>query len=347
MVAAGGVVLLVAGIAVGVVELTASSSGARLSRVAPNSVGVIYPKTNRLVAQVPIGSAPTAVTFGDGAVWTANSSDHTVTRIDPNTRSVVKTIAVPGAPSGLVVSGRDLWVLLLYSPNASEDAYAQDAAIAQIDTSANDVLGSFRLSAAFGGYFDTIAAGARVLWAADHGVVSRFDAARGRVTAKVEVENWSASRLAVGAGAVWALAGNAVERIDPASARPVLSIPVAGSPGPTPNAVAVGRGAVWVANRVVPPPSGVLGHLQVIQPATPGTVTRIDPRTNAVTATISVGRYSNSIAVGAGAVWVANRDDGTLSRIDPSTNRVVATIHVGGQPESVAVGGGAVWVAVG
>jgi YVTN family beta-propeller protein len=44
---------------------------------------------------------------------------------------------------------------------------------------------------------------------------------------------------------------------------------------------------------------------------------------------------------------VANRDDGTLSRIDPSTNRVVATIHVGGQPESVAVGGGAVWVAVG
>jgi YVTN family beta-propeller protein len=346
LIAAGGVVLLVAGIAVGVVELTASSNAARLSQVAPNSVGVIDPNTNRIVGQVPIDSAPTAVTFGDGAIWTANSSDHTVTRFDPNTRSVVKTIAVPGAPSGLVVAGRDLWVLLLYSPDVSEDAYVQDAGIAQIDTSVNDVLGSFRLAATVWGYFDTIAAGARFLWAADNGVVSRVDAVRGRVTKRVDVETGSASRLAVGAGAVWALAGSAVERINPASASIVASIPIAGGTGPTPNALAVGRGAVWVANIVVPPPRDVLGH-ELFRRAVPGTVSRIDPRTNAVAATIAVGRYSDAIAVGAGAVWVANRDDGTLSRIDPKTNSVVATIHVGGRPEGVAVGAGAVWVTVG
>ena len=34
-------------------------------------------------------------------------------------------------------------------------------------------------------------------------------------------------------------------------------------------------------------------------------------------------------AVGAGAVWVANRNDGTVSRIDPETNDVVKTIEVG------------------
>jgi len=342
MIAAGGIVLLIAGVAAGVVELMASGNTARLSRVAPNSVSVIDPRTNRLVADVPIGSAPTAVTFGDGAVWTANSADGTISRIDPNTRSVVKTIAVPGVPSGLVVSGHNAWVLLLLSRNGTGDAEVGDAGIAQIDTSVNDVFGSFPLRAEFSEFDDTIAAGNGVLWAADHGVVSRVDPAHGRVTGSLAVENSTAARLAVGLGSVWALGAGTVERIDPKSTAIVASIPiVGGGQGPTPTAVAVGEGAVWVANRVVPHSTG-LHH--DFTPA--GTVSRIDPRTNAVAATIPVGRYSDAIAVGQGAVWVANHDDGTLSRIDPKTNSVVATIHVGGQPEGVAVGSGAVWVAV-
>ena len=51
------------------------------------------------------------------------------------------------------------------------------------------------------------------------------------------------------------------------------------------------------------------------------------------------------MAVGAGSVWVAS-GDGTVSRIDPNSGRVVATITVGGTPEDVAVGAGAVWVTV-
>ncbi len=47
-----------------------------------------------------------------------------------------------------------------------------------------------------------------------------------------------------------------------------------------------------------------------------------------------------------GAVWVANRLDGTVSRIDPATNSVSATIpEVGANPTAVAAGLGAVWVA--
>ena len=45
-----------------------------------------------------------------------------------------------------------------------------------------------------------------------------------------------------------------------------------------------------------------------------------------------------------GAVWVVNTLDGTLSRLDPSTRRVVATIDVGGAPRGVAAGDGAIWV---
>ena len=51
------------------------------------------------------------------------------------------------------------------------------------------------------------------------------------------------------------------------------------------------------------------------------------------------------MAVGERAVWVANAKDGTVSRIDPATNQVTATVRVGGSPRDVAVGSGRVWVA--
>ena len=62
-------------------------------------------------------------------------------------------------------------------------------------------------------------------------------------------------------------------------------------------------------------------------------------------ATIQAGRYSDAIAVGAGAVWVANRADGTLSKIDPTTNHVT-TIKVGGHPTGITTAEDRVWVTV-
>ena len=84
--------------------------------------------------------------------------------------------------------------------------------------------------------------------------------------------------------------------------------------GATPTEVAAGEGANWVTNAD--------GH----------TVSRIDPGTNAVVETITVGNGPSGIAIGDGAVWVVNSLDGTVSRIDPGTNTVVQTIDVGGGP---------------
>jgi YVTN family beta-propeller protein len=53
------------------------------------------------------------------------------------------------------------------------------------------------------------------------------------------------------------------------------------------------------------------------------------------------------MAAGAGALWVVGSDQ--ISRIDPATDSVTATIPVGGTgsgPDGVAVGAGAVWVPV-
>ncbi len=75
-------------------------------------------------------------------------------------------------------------------------------------------------------------------------------------------------------------------------------------------------------------------------------VTRVDPHTNLVVETITVGKRPRFIAAGGGAVWTLNQGDGSVSRIDPKTNKVAATIEVGvpGGGGEIAVGEGSVWV---
>jgi YVTN family beta-propeller protein len=99
-------------------------------------------------------------------------------------------------------------------------------------------------------------------------------------------------------------------------------IPLAG----VASAVAVGEDAVWVREGT--------------------TVQRINPATNAVTASVAVGE-GLPLAAGEGAVWAPNTDSETVSRIDPRTNAVTATIRLQGtDPMGVATGAGAVWVGV-
>ncbi len=75
-----------------------------------------------------------------------------------------------------------------------------------------------------------------------------------------------------------------------------------------------------------------------------GTVSRIDPATDAVQATIAVGDGAGAIAIGKSAVWVANQYAGTVARIDPATDSVARTISVGSLPQGVAIADGLVWV---
>jgi YVTN family beta-propeller protein len=48
--------------------------------------------------------------FGAGSVWVANAGDGTVSRIDPVTGRVVRTIEVGGSPTDIVVVGDEDWV---------------------------------------------------------------------------------------------------------------------------------------------------------------------------------------------------------------------------------------------
>jgi hypothetical protein len=114
-------------------------------------------------------------------------------------------------------------------------------------------------------------------------------------------------------------------RIDPAKNRVTQVTPFVGN-GPA--AVAVGFGSVWVVNGL------------------DGTVSRVDPRKNAVAATIPIGQGASGLVVGKDSVWVSDEDSGTLSRIDPDENVVTDKKPVGDRPAGLALGPRGVYVAV-
>lgn len=96
----------------------------------------------------------------------------------------------------------------------------------------------------------------------------------------------------------------------------------------TPDWLAIDE-SVWVSNRPK------------------NSVSRLDPKTNAVVDTISVGNLPCSgLAAGFGSLWVPNCGDQTLSRIDLKTGKVTATIPIGiGDSEGgLAAGAGSIWI---
>jgi peptide/nickel transport system substrate-binding protein len=140
--------------------------------------------------------------------------------------------------------------------------------------------------------------------------------------------------------------------------------------GGEPSAIAVGHGAVWVAETTTDRVSEVslrsgriVNHLAVGRAPSAiavdstgrlwvandgdGTVSWLDPAAAArpLLGTIRVGNGPVGIAVGLGSVWVANRLDDTVTRINEATGHVVRTIPLSAAPDAVTVADAAVWVA--
>jgi YVTN family beta-propeller protein len=169
-------------------------------------------------------------------------------------------------------------------------------------------------------------ADASSIWLAEPsaGAVVRVDRASRRVEDTVPLDG-SPSRLAVGGGSVWAATdmGDRVYRIDQASERITdrISLPrdthVEG--------LAYGFGRLWVA--------------------TEHELLAYDPATDRLARPFRIEVWPSALAVGAGAVWIADYDHGLVEEVDPSSGADLGTTHVGDGPAAIGVGDGAVWVA--
>jgi YVTN family beta-propeller protein len=315
--AIGGVAAVVVAMLSAAFLATRHGGGGGLPHVDPNQVGVIDPKSNRIVGQIPVGLRPGPVAVGAGSVWVANLQDRTLTRIDPTRRSSAGTIALENrTPTGIAVGARGVWV-----------AHGPRGQLSLVDPQFGQVSKTIAVLQAAGNptQLGSVAVGYGGVWAVyGESTLARIDPATARVHGR-GLAGALPSGIAIGAGSVWvANSGDAtVFRFNPLTfdEGPIKTVSV----GSRPTGIAFGDGAVWVSDG---------GN---------DAVTRIDP-TSGATATISVCHEPVAVATGDSAVWVACAS-GDVSRIDAKTNAVQATVHVGNVPSGIAFGEGSVWVA--
>ena len=306
-----------------------------------------------LIAAVAVGAVLALRDSDDGL---AGISADAVGVIDPATNRIVAEVRVGIRPGPVAAGEGSVWVGNL-----------QDRTLTRIDAARRSVAANVSLENRTP---TGLAVGAGAVWVA-HGMlgqVSRVDSQFDRVTSTLDVASVPSrtGSIATGVGAVWAVFGDStLARIESVDAR-VSASAFAGS---SPSGVAVGSGAVWVANggdatvqqfnpatfeegpvgttNVPGLPSGIAygeGAVWVAN-TSDDSVSRIDPATGSAR-TISVGGGPTAVAVGDGAVWVANTAARTISRIDPAANEVVQRIEIGNVPAGLAVNDGLVWVTV-
>jgi hypothetical protein len=85
LIAAAGAIA--AGLAAGAYAVL-TGDGSRAVSVAPNSVAVIDPARDAVVAQLSVGARPGDITVGAGRVWVDNLDDNLVSEINPRTGTV-------------------------------------------------------------------------------------------------------------------------------------------------------------------------------------------------------------------------------------------------------------------
>jgi YVTN family beta-propeller protein len=307
-----------AGLAGGLFLALRGSATPSPTAVGENSVAVIDPRTNSVVADVAVGLRPSGLAVGEGAVWVANEDASTVSRIDPGSRSVTDTIRVGAQATDVAVGSGAVWV-----------ANGDDETLTRIDSRFDSVQDAIDLRG--GATLEpqpvfAVATGNDTVWVtsgAHH--VLRVDPQTDANVASITVP-LSPIALAYGEGALWVASAMRLSRIEPTSNLVTATTPVPGAV-----AIAAGHDHVWL---IVP------GELH-------GEVWRFDPRSMSPTATVQVGVQPSGIAIGDdGTVWVANSGDGTISRLDPFTATVIATIKLGKRPTGLAVGAGKIWVSV-
>jgi YVTN family beta-propeller protein len=245
-----------------------------------------------------------------------------VTPVQPS--PVVATIGIGGLSYGMAAGAGALWV-------AGSDH------VTRIDPATNSVEATIRVGATGSGPAD-VAFGPGAVWVpvAVPGAMFAINPATNKVTARISLGGPLRGPISVSAtrGAVWVACcgesgaaasdeGGTLFRVDPRRKRVVAEIALPANPV----AVAADPSAAWVATAS-------------------GRVLQVSPKRNRVVGDVDAGGplgFSQTLAVGAGAVWLADPFDAQVVRIDPKTRRVVARIPAGAAT-TLAVARDAVWV---
>ena len=180
---------------------------------------------------------------------------------------------------------------------------------------------------------DWLAMGLGSVWVVDYKPPSvvRIDPATNRVVASIPLPGDGCLGIAVMGNAVWVpdCTHHVVVQIDPAANTVTRSVPIDFRVDDE-GAFAAALGSLWLF---------VTDSL-----AATSTLVRADASTGAIQARIFVGAGSYVIAGDSAALWVSSTRGAVVMRIDPRKNAVVASVPVTPRPKFLTVGAGGVWV---
>jgi hypothetical protein len=314
-----------------------------LPAVAPAGAQRLRDLDPRVVAAIEVsqpgvrdaGNATPLVAAGAGGVWMLDASNRAVLAIDPTRNAVSARIGIGlgegWEPAGIWAVDGSAWVL-------NVDRKDRSGAMQRIDPERAVVADTYRLPAASFTHPPDLVAADGALWLATDQGTLRIDQRSGLAEA-LPPAGPGQVRLAVASGHVWASSVvGTVSAIDPRSGRVVGRIATPPGGGLISD-VAGDGGSLWVLAeggvlRRLALPSGQVsaslalgedfGTNPVTVAAGGGTVAAIgskalylvDSRAERVRAEVRLDA-PGSVAVGAGAIWVADAFHGLLLRVDP------------------------------
>jgi YVTN family beta-propeller protein len=258
---------------------------------------------------------PRWVAFDGTNLWVTNSTSNTVSRINALTGATTD-IAVGLYPFGVVFDGSHVWVANRDS-NSLSKVDPITAAVTNVPLGAG--------AQPYGVVFDGTS-----IWTNN----SSFEMLKVNATTNVVTSGGGISgtgfSLAFDGTNVWVpdQVGNTVKRVNVGTGV-VTSVTV----GDNPYGVVFDGTNIWVTNGAVSGP-------------TVDTVTKINPLTATVTATLAGFHQPRGAAFDGTWVWVSNYGGSTLTRITPATNAMQEVV-VGSTPRAMSFDGVNLWVVLG
>jgi YVTN family beta-propeller protein len=288
------------------VPTTIALRGETKETIVGDAVALIDLESGKLEGSVPLEYRPGAVATGEGSVWVTLPDRGAVIEIDAETKSVIDTVPVGADPVGIAVGADSVWV-----------ANGGSSTVSRITN--NEVVHTIEVPGAPA----AITMNAEGVWVADSlgDTVTLIDPETDEVVGSVPVGDRPVDLADDGRG-LWvanATSGDLSSVIGREAGPPV-------DVGEGPQAVAVGRDGVYVANFL------------------DGTVSRIDPDTTS-TDTTRVGEGPIDLEFGGGFLWVSQGSEGSITRVPPQSG-AATTIPIGSYAGSLAVTDEALWVSV-
>ena len=235
---------------------------------------------------------------------TVAAAADTVGRVDPQQSDLVDVVKVASGTSLLATDGSDLWIV-------SETALT----LTHLDIASGE-----STTRGLDGVPTALAVSDGIVYVAqafEHSI-QRF--AADTDSAEAPIEGMAVGRLIYDGDQGWGIdpvAGGAV-RLAPG--QEPKRIPL--TDGSRPTDVSIGFGSVWIANAIGPSLTRIEPSTGVIEP-----ISLADPPTSIASPTGD-----------GGVMWVLSETRDSLTRINPETNRVIATVDVCDAPVDVALG---------